>query len=115
MVRLMGVNVERVWVITRHRFEHDESTAGFIEFEGLRVPVTSGIMRRHEEVERLAGDLSEAEVARHLELKYARLYQPKWDELTSTVDEAARRGPDGGIVVGHEPEFVARLVEGELF
>jgi 3-dehydroquinate dehydratase len=65
----------RAWVITRHRFEHDEETGA--------------IMRRHEEVERLDGDLPAVAVAVMLELRYARLYQPQWDEATGRVDDAA--------------------------
>jgi len=87
----------KVWVVTRNRFEHHE--------------VTGALMSRHDEVERLDGDLPPADVARHLERSYARLYQPRWDESTSTIDDEARPGLDGSIEVGHEPRFVARLVD----
>jgi len=86
-----------VWVITRWSFKTEEPTGT--------------IVRHLEEVERLDGGLSQAEVARQLELKYARLYQPGWDEATSTVEEKAERRRNGEIVVGHEPQLVVFLVE----
>ena len=86
----------RSWVVTRHRFEHDEETGA--------------VMRRHQEVERLDGDLPAVVVAVMLELRYARLYQPQWDEATGKVDEAATM-TDGVIRVGHEPQLWAQLVD----
>jgi len=83
----------RDWVITLHRFEHHE--------------VTGAIMRRHEEVGRLDGNMTRLEVARELELRYARLYQPGWDEATGKVEEPAHLVPDE-IWVGHEPSFSAK-------
>ncbi len=84
------------WVISLHRFEHDE--------------VTGAITRRHEEVERLDGDLPAVVVAVMLELRYARLYQPQWDEATGKVDDKAAM-IDAVIRVGHEPQLWARREE----
>ena len=88
--------MSRAWVITLHRFEHGE--------------VTGGITRRHEEIERLDGNLPAVAVAVMLERRYARLYQPQWDEATGKVDEMATM-VDGDIWVGHEPRLNARLVD----
>ena len=88
----------RVWVIERRRHETHE--------------VSGQITGRREEIERLDGNKLPKDVASYLELKYARLYQPHWDEATSTVEEKATWwAPERQIVVGHDPEFVARLVE----
>jgi hypothetical protein len=84
------------WVVTLWAFEKDEATGG--------------IWRRREEIERLDGKLSPAEVARHMELYYARLYQPQWDEALGKVDERALI--DAGVIwVGHEPRLRAELIE----
>ncbi len=80
--------MSRAWVITLRRYEHHE--------------VTGDLTSPHEEVERLPGDLSRAEVERHMELMYARLYEPGWE---------AGPWPEGGIVVGHNPQLIAYLVE----
>jgi hypothetical protein len=89
--------MSRVWVVTLFRFTHDE--------------VTGGVGRRREEQERLDGDLPPEAVLVMLERRYARLYQPRWDEETSGVDEPARMDADGDIWVGHEPRLRARLEE----
>jgi hypothetical protein len=84
-----------VWVVALWAFETDEATGGR--------------WRRREEVERLDGKLSPAEVASYLELSYARQYQPQWDEALGKVDERALI--DAGIIwVGHEPRLRAELV-----
>ncbi len=83
--------------VTRQRYETEEQTGQHSV--------------RREALEPLNGELKPDEVARHLELAYARLYQPHWDEATSKIDEKAQRWPDGAIVVGHEPQLVARLVD----
>jgi hypothetical protein len=95
----------KVWVVTRFRFEHDEGSVGVLEFDGLRVPVEPGIMRRHDEVMRLPGDTPAPQVVEMMVRKYVELYPGRLPEAAPVQVLS----PDE-IWVGHEPQFCARLV-----
>lgn len=87
----------KVWIVMRHRYEN-------LEPDGM-------ITGRQDEVMRISGDATPEEVAGLMEFRYAQLYQPGFDEATSTIDERAEWLPDEGqIWVGHEPRLIARLI-----
>jgi hypothetical protein len=97
----------KVWIVTRFRFEHDEGGAGVLEFDGLRVPVISGIMSRHDEVMRLPGDTPAPQVIEMMVRKYEELYPGRLPEAAPVQVLP----PPEEIWVGQEPRFGARLVE----
>jgi hypothetical protein len=85
----------KVWVVMVSVYED-------LEPDGSR-------SRRYDEVMRLPGAMAPAEVAVIMEYEYARVYQLGWTE-NSLVEERATVYADDAILVGHDPQFLARLV-----
>lgn len=81
-----------VWVVKRLRFDQEYGT----------------LTRRRDEVMRLPGDMPVLAVAGIMELRYAAQYQPEWTESATPHERAEVQ--EGMIRVGHEPQFLARLV-----